>query len=129
MRYCNLIYGRLLVRLTSIGLIAAATIGTTGIALSADLPAKAPAYAPLLRHLTIGPVLMWAAILVMVGAVIRSISLLQSSPRGPCHSRSQIIRAASLVASSMAPTGNSIASSWAGIQISPSAILGPRKRF
>src|SRR5215470_8657895 len=30
----------------SIGLIAAATIGTTGIALSADLPAKAPAYAP-----------------------------------------------------------------------------------
>jgi outer membrane immunogenic protein len=41
-----LIYGRLLVRLTSIGLIAAATIGTTGIALSADLPAKAPAYAP-----------------------------------------------------------------------------------
>jgi len=46
MRYCNLIYGRLLVRLTSIGLIAAATIGTTGIALSADLPAKAPAYAP-----------------------------------------------------------------------------------
>src|SRR5262245_32544089 len=33
-------------RLTSIGLIAAATIGTTGIALSADLPAKAPAYAP-----------------------------------------------------------------------------------
>src|SRR5262245_50879009 len=33
-------------RLTSVGLIAAATIGTTGIALSADLPAKAPAYAP-----------------------------------------------------------------------------------
>jgi outer membrane immunogenic protein len=46
MRYCNLIYGGLLMRLTSIGLIAAATIGTTGIALSADLPAKAPAYAP-----------------------------------------------------------------------------------
>ena len=36
----------LLMRLTSIGLIAAATIGTTGIALSADLPVKAPAYAP-----------------------------------------------------------------------------------
>jgi len=33
-------------RLTSIGLIAAATIGTTGIALSADMPVKAPAYAP-----------------------------------------------------------------------------------
>src|SRR5215470_14452365 len=30
----------------SIGLIAAATIGTTGIALSADLPIKGPAYAP-----------------------------------------------------------------------------------
>src|SRR5262245_61313794 len=46
MRYCNLIYRGLLMRLTFIGLIAAATIGTTGIALSADLPAKAPAYAP-----------------------------------------------------------------------------------
>src|SRR5262247_3091370 len=46
MRYCNLICGGLLMRLISIGLIAAATIGTTGIALSADLPVKAPAYAP-----------------------------------------------------------------------------------
>jgi outer membrane immunogenic protein len=46
MRYSNLIYEGLLMRLTSIGLIAAATIGTTGIARSADLPAKAPAYAP-----------------------------------------------------------------------------------
>jgi outer membrane immunogenic protein len=36
----------LLMRLTSIGLIAAATIGIAGIALSADLPVKAPAYAP-----------------------------------------------------------------------------------
>jgi len=39
------LWGRLM-RLTSIGLIAAATIGTTGIALSADMPVKAPAYAP-----------------------------------------------------------------------------------
>jgi outer membrane immunogenic protein len=46
MRYCNLIYWELLMGLTSIGLIAAATIGTAGIALSADLPVKAPAYAP-----------------------------------------------------------------------------------